>query len=64
MNATEFKNMLSESVKYYCEEFAKSDFDTHPYDTWRNYGRYETAKNILGHFNDLLNENDIVPKKK
>jgi len=64
MNANEFKTMLVESAKKYIYDFNNDDVNNHPYKTGCDYGRYEMAKNILGHFEDLLKENDIISNKK
>lgn len=40
-----------------------TDADKYPYRAGCEYGRFEMAAYILGQFEDLVDENDIIPKE-
>ena len=64
MNPKEFHDMLENAAKQMFDQYSNDDYDKHPYQTGCDYGKYEMCRNILGHFNDMLSEYNIVKKEK
>lgn len=63
MNSEDFKKFLEGTVIAMRTRYNATDADKYPYRAGCEYGRFEMAADILGQFEDLVDENDIIPKE-